>query len=139
MKIGTSPVRNAYIALAHTDISADLEGVQGFLHVANYPAQDSILESEVGTAGNVRFMLSSEGSMDAHASGNGNDVYNALISGMEAATVVRQDRYLAKFIHHPAKYNGPMELFDTIAWKMATACKIVNDQWIAKLRITLLN
>lgn len=136
-KFGVSSVRNSYFAMAHTDLSNQLENVQGFVHSSNYPSQNNILESEWGSVGNVRYLLSSEGSKDVNASGLGATVYNMLVAGMEAYAVVKQDRYTAKFIHRPAIYDSPMALNDSVAWKICTAAKITNDQFILKHRCTL--
>ena len=138
-KIGTGPVRNAYWAMAHTDISTSLENITGFLNVANYGDQRNILESEFGTVGNVRYILSSAGSVERNASGLGEDVYNALTCGMEAYAIIKQDGYTTKFIHRPAIYDSALALNDTLAWKMATAIKVTNDQWIYRHRMTIHN
>ena len=136
-KIGTGPVRNSYIAMAHTDISTSLENIDGFLNVANYPDQRSIMEAEFGTVGNVRYLLSSAGSIERNASGNGEDVYNALTCGLEAYAIIKQDGYTTRFIHRPAIYDSALALNDTLAWKMATAIKVTNDQFIFRHRMTI--
>ena len=137
MKIGTGPVRNCYVSLSHSDMSEQLENVQGFLHAANYPSQNSLSESEWGTVGSVRFMMSSEGSKDANASGLGHDIYNNFFAGMEAYFTLRLDKYTAAFIHRPGIYDSPYANFDTVCWKMCTASKVANDRWISKVRCTL--
>lgn len=136
-KIGTGPVRNAYIAMCHSDLSSELQQVPGFLNVANYPAHDGILDSEWGTIDNVRYLISSEGYVERNASGLGADVYSALTCGMEAYGIIKQDGYTTKFIHRPAIYDSPLALNDSLAWKMATAIKVTNDQWIFRHRCTL--
>ena len=44
-KIGTGPVRNAYMALGHTDISVDLENLAGFQRAAQYPKPIGVFKS----------------------------------------------------------------------------------------------
>jgi N4-gp56 family major capsid protein len=137
LKFGTGPIRNAYFAMAHTDISNQLENVPGFLHAANYSRSENILESEWGSVGNIRYLLSSNGSIDKNTSGLGANVYNALTCGMEAYAIIKQDKYTAKFIHRPAIFDSPLALNDSVGWKMCTGIKVTNDQWIIKQRMTL--
>jgi N4-gp56 family major capsid protein len=137
-KFGVSSVRNSYFAMCHSDLSNQLEQVQDFKHSSNYASQRSLLASEWGSVGNVRYLLSSQGAIESKASGLGNDVYDMLISGMEGYMQLKQDRYSAKFIHRPAIFDSPMALNDSVAWKICTASKVLNDQWVAKHRCTLL-
>lgn len=44
-KFGTAPVRNAYFALAHTDLSNTLEDINGFTHNSQYPKMLGVVKS----------------------------------------------------------------------------------------------
>jgi N4-gp56 family major capsid protein len=90
-KFGTAPTQNSYLALAHTDLSGDLESTAGFKHVSEYPSQNNIPASEWGQLSGLRFQLSSIGSKLVGASTLGNDVYNIFCMGMEALGIVDQD------------------------------------------------
>lgn len=98
-KFGTAPVRDAYFGLGHTNLIGQLDNVQGFIQKWNYPNQQSTLDAEWGTVANVRFLLSSIGSITPNASLLGNDVYNIFVSGREAFAAVEQDGYSAQFIY----------------------------------------
>ena len=137
-KFGSSSVRNSYFAMCHTDLSNQLEQVADFKHSSNYASQRNILESEWGNVGNVRYLLSSQGAIEPNGSQLGNTVYDMLVAGMEAYAQIKQDRYTAKFIHRPAIFDSPMALNDSVAWKICTASKVTNDQWLLKHRCTLL-
>jgi N4-gp56 family major capsid protein len=136
-RFGTAPVRNCFMALAHTDLSSDLNNVSGFVPSAQYPSQKNILQAEYGSVSQLRFMLSSIGSLSANASDSGNDVYNIFCVGQEAVGIVDQDGGYARFIYHPPQYSGPMELSSSSAWRTAFVPRILNDQWIINLRATL--
>lgn len=86
-KFGTSPVRNAYFAMGNSNLSQSLQNVDGFIHSANYPSQQNILESEWGSVQNVRFLLSSIGSTSSNDSFLGNTVYNTFVAGRFYARV----------------------------------------------------
>jgi len=42
-KFGTAPIRNSYWALCDSDLTSDMNDVDGFTHAANYPQQKNIL------------------------------------------------------------------------------------------------
>jgi N4-gp56 family major capsid protein len=136
-KFGSSPVRDAYFALASSKLIGDLDGVQGFLSKAQYPAPTNALRSEWGSIGNLRFLLSSIGSVTPTSSGvNHADIYNVFCVGMEAYAVVEQDRYSARFIYRPPIYDGPLALNASVGYKFAECPRILNDAWVLNLRCT---
>jgi len=98
-KFGTAPVRDAYFALCHTNMTKELESVDNFTSKSNYPAPTNALRSEWGCVNNLRFLVSSIGSISPNASVNGRDVYNIFCVGMEAYATVQQDGYSASFIN----------------------------------------
>lgn len=136
-KFGTAPVRDAYFAMANTQLIGNLEDVQGFIAKAQYPNQSDTLRPEWGSVGNVRFLLSSIGSVSTNASMNTANVYNILITGMEAYASIEQDGYSAQFIYRPAIYDGPLALNASCGYKFAQVPRITNDAWIINLRTTL--
>ena len=135
-KFGTAPVRNCFIALGHTGLSADLNNVSGFIPSAQYPAQKNILQAEFGSVSQLRFMLSSIGSITPNASDNGNNVYNIFCVGQEAYGIVDQDGAGAEFIYLPPQYSGPLALNSTAGWKAAFVPRLLNDLWIMNMRAT---
>lgn len=136
-KFGTAPVRNAYFALCNTDLTANLDGVAGFVQINQYPSPMRALESEWGAIGNLRFLVSSIGSIAANASALGANVYNIFCVGMEAYACIEQDGYSASFIYRPPIYDGPLALNASVGWKMAEVPRILNDEWVLNLRATL--
>ena len=135
-KFGTAPVRSSYFGLADTDISNDLSNVAGWTYTSNYPSQSNISPAEYGSAGGVRFLVSSEGSVTENASANGEDVYNTFILGMEAYASVKLDNYSSRFIHRDAMYSGPLAMNQSVGYKFAAAPVILNDSWILNLKST---
>jgi N4-gp56 family major capsid protein len=136
-KFGTAPVRDAYFALCHTDLTKDLDSVDGFIQKNQYPSPMNALRSEWGAAGNLRFLVSSIGSTTTGASNLGNTVYNIFCVGMEAYACVQQDGYSAQFIYRPPIYDGPLALNASVGYKFAEVPRILNDLWILNLRCTL--
>lgn len=136
-RFGTAPVRDAYFALGHTDLISQLNNVSGFIQKWNYPNQNSTLMPEEGSVGNLRFLLSSIGSVTANASLLGADVYNIFCCGRESFAAIEQDGYSAQFIYRPPVYDGPLALNASVGYKFAEVPRILNDQWVFNLRCTL--
>ena len=136
-KFGTAPVRNAYFALCSTNLTGNLDNVAGFIQINQYPAPMNALRSEWGAIGNLRFLISSIGSVSPNASNLGADVYNIFCVGMEAYACIDQDGYSASFIYRPPIYDGPLALNASVGYKFAEVPRITNDLWVLNLRATI--
>src|SRR5438105_1039143 len=136
-KFGTAPVRDAYFALCSTQLTGNLDNVAGFIHKNQYPAPMNALRSEWGAIGNLRFLVSSIGSVSPNASSLGADVFNIFCVAMEAYACIEQDGYSASFIYRPPIYDGPLALNASVGYKFAEVPRITNDLWVINLRATL--
>lgn len=136
-KYGTSPVRNAYFALTNTSMTSDLNDVDGFIHQSQYPNQQRVLDSEWGAIGNLRFLVSSIGSVSSNASNLDADVYNTFCVAQEAYACIEQDGYSTQFVYRPAVYSGPLAQNVTVGYKFSEVPRILNDAWVLNLRSTL--
>ena len=135
-KFGTAPVRDAYFALASTQLTGDLDNVGGFIHKNQYPSPMNALRSEWGSIGNLRFLVSSIGSTTPTSSNLGADVFNTFCVGMEAYACIEQDGYSAQFIYRPPIYDSPLALNCSVGYKFAEVPRITNDLWVMNLRCT---
>lgn len=135
-KFSTAPVRDSFIAMGSTKLIPSLEQVTGFQAKAQYP-KDEGMRAEWGTVSNLRFFLSSIGSVSPNSSLLGADVYNVFVTGLDAYTVVEQDGYSSQFIYRPPIYDGPLALNASVGYKFAQARAITNDQWVLNFRQTL--
>jgi N4-gp56 family major capsid protein len=137
-KFGTAPVRTAFFGLGHTNLSADLDQMVGFQNVAQYANNANLMMAEWGTMRNIRFLLSSVGSITPNASAKLADIYNIFLPGQESYDMVDLDGYSAKFIYGAPEIVDPaLQLYQTAAWKMAQVFNITNTSWIINLRCTL--
>lgn len=135
-KFGTSPVRDAYFALCSTALTGNLDAVAGFIQKNQYPSPMNALRSEWGTIGNLRFLISSIGSVTNAGSALGANVYNIFCVGMEAYACIEQNGYSATFIYRPPIYDGPLALNASVGYKFAEVPRITNDLWVINLRAT---
>ena len=128
---GTSPIRDAFIAIAHSDLMHEIETrIAGFKHVISYASSTGIYEGEYGSTGNIRWLLTT----NAYLSGT---TYTIPIMGQDAYGNVRLPAVEDLLIFHPAKTAGsPLEMYSTYGWKSPYAAKILNDNWIYALSCT---
>lgn len=136
-KFGTAPVRDAFIALCSTRLTGDLDNVAGFIQKNQYPSPMNAARSEWGSIGNLRFFISSIGSVSPNASLNGNDIMNIFCVGLEAYACIEQDGYSAEFLYRPPIFDGPLAQNCSVGWKMSQVPVITNDLWVINLQATL--
>lgn len=136
-RFGTGPVRNAYLALCHTDLTRDLNALNGFISQWNYPNQNRTLKSEWGSVNNTRFMVSSVGIKQPFASNFGNTVYGIIFQGMESLGCVYQDNFSSRFLYRPPVFSDPLFQNVTLGYVFAEVPRILNDLWITLGRCTL--
>ena len=135
-RFGTAPVRDAYFALCNSALIGNFDNVNGFINKSQYPSPMNALRSEWGAIGNLRFLVSSIGSINPNASNLGANVYNIFVAGMEAYACIEQDGYSAQFIYRPPIYDGPLALNASVGYKFAEVPRILNDLWVLNLRCT---
>ena len=97
----------------------------------------STLRPEWGSVSNLRFLLSSIGSVTPSLSLLGNNIFNIFCVGMEAYAVIEQDGYSAQFIYRPPIYDGPLALNASVGYKFAQTPRITNDAWVLNLACSL--
>lgn len=136
-KFGTSPVRDAFLALSHTDLQKDWRQVTGWLDKAKYGYQDGLLQEEYGSVSRFRVFTSSRGIVELDASQNGNDVYVVPMYGVEAFAKLNQSKYTARVGYLGPQYVSLVEQNAAMWGKFAIARAITNQSWIILLRATL--
>ena len=136
-KISTSPIGDAYGCMLTTRMIPVLNNITGFVRKFEYPNVNNVLSSEWGGCNNVRFFVSSQGSVSPSASLLGNDVANCFIAAKESYKVVWQAGGKMKFIYLPPGYNNdPCMLRHTAGCSFYQGQCITNDLWIQNLRST---
>lgn len=131
----TAPVRPAFWAYIDTDLLDDLEAVANFLHSANYPNQQTVLDAEWGATGNVRWLYTSVGSVSAATPA----VYNNFIIGKEAYAVVHLRSETGEFYIEPLGSAGaadPLHQRGSVGWQHPFVSRILNDAFMINLMAT---
>ncbi len=131
----TAPVRPAFWGYIDTDLLDDLESVANFLHSANYPNQQTVLDAEWGATGNVRWLYTSVGSVSSATPA----VYNNFIIGKEAYAVVHLRSETGEFYIEPLGSAGaadPLHQRGSVGWQHPFVSRILNDSFMINLMAT---
>ena len=134
--IGTAGVRDAFIALANTNLAADLQKVQGVLLKSAYPTQEGIRPEEYCSISRFRFFVSSKGARTPGISLRGNTVYTIPMYGLEAAAKIEQNNYTAVLGYRPPWVVSSVAQNSQLYAKFAIARAITNQNWISGLNVT---
>jgi N4-gp56 family major capsid protein len=136
-KFSTGPTRDAFIALASTDITSDLQNVQGVLLKNAYPDQNGLRPEEYCAISRFRFFVSSKGAKIPGASLLGNTVYTIPMFGLEAAAKIEQNNYTAILGYRPPYVVSSVAQNSQLYAKFAIARAITNQNWISGLNVTV--
>jgi len=131
----TSPVRPAFWGYMDTDLLDDLEACANFVNSSNYASQQTVLDAEWGSTGNVRWLYTSAGSVSAAAT----PVYNNVIVGKEAYAVVHLKSETGDFYVEPLGSGGsadPLHQRGSVGWSHPFVARILNDAFMLNLMAT---
>lgn len=149
-KIATKPVRQAYIAIGHTDLRYDIEQIAGFKSVEEYASQGDVLPGEIGATGGIRWLLTTNGYI---AEGEGAavgatglkavdatniDVYCVIIQAQNCYGRVPLAKGSVKAIVKQLGSAGtedPLDQRSTVGWKFARTGRVLNDDHLCRLEV----
>jgi N4-gp56 family major capsid protein len=132
---GTAPVRPAFWGYMDTGLLDDLEQVSNFVSIAQYPSQQTVLDAEWGSTGNIRWLYTSVGSVSSASPA----VYNNFIIGKEAYAVVHLGVESGEFYIEPLGSAGsadPLHQRGTVGWQHPFVSRILNDSFMLNLEAT---
>lgn len=137
-KIGTSPLGDCYAAMCTTRLITAINNITDFTRKFEYgTGAINTLASEWGGVNNIRFYVSSQGSVSPDASQDGNDVANIFITAQEGYKIVFQAGGRAKYIYTPpGGQNDPAHLRHMAACQFYQGQCINQDLWVQNLRST---
>lgn len=135
-KFSTSPTRDSFIALCSTDITSDLQNVQGVLLKNAYPKQEGLRPEEYCSVSRFRFFVSSKAAKIPNASRLGNTVYTIPMYGLEAAAKIEQNGYSARIGFRPDFVVSSVAQNSQLYAKFSIARAITNQNWVSGLRVS---
>ena len=127
----TMPIRQAYVAICHTDMREAIEDMSDFVPISEYPSNETIMDGEWGAVKNVRFILSTIADKgDICTNGNyvipvfGADAYGVTeLAGGAASNIVKA--------MGSAGTADPLDQRTTSGWKMWMTASVLNDKFMA--------
>lgn len=149
--IGTVPIRAAFIAVAHPDTVAVLEGVSGYVPVNEYSSAMEAIPDEVGSYRHIRFVMTTNAKVfidsGAAVGGDGqistgasnNDVYATLVFGQNAYGIVPlQGNAMKKIVKAlgSAGTADPLNQRATAGWKATTTTRILQELFMLRIEHT---
>jgi N4-gp56 family major capsid protein len=151
-KVSTKGIEPAFVALAHTDLKADLRSMTGYTPVVEYASPGSRLPGEDGACEGFRFILSrlyaplaASGGSTADMLANGAkpsgatncDVYQVVCLARDAYGVVRLQgmEAIGLKVRQPEDLDtgNPLGQKGSVGWLTWWAAAILNEQWLARL------
>lgn len=145
-KVGSGAIRKAYIALVHPDVEYDLEQITGYRAVSDYGSQEGVLEDEIGSYKNIRFVSSTNCKVFPDATtaltagykstSSKNDVYATLILADNAYGVCPLAGAAMETIVKALGSGGTTDALNqrsSVGWKAMTTTKILNEAWMVRI------
>jgi len=132
-RFGTAPIDRAFWAICHTDIRSDVKAIASFIATNEYPTQQAVLQSELGSTEEVRWVMTTNGAVDTSSP----PIYSNPICGQNAYGIVNMDNVSAEFIFKPlGAGEDALNRRQTMGWKARFAAVLLDDGWIINLRST---
>ncbi len=147
----TFPIESAYIAVAHSNLDADIRGMANFKSTSEYAGKRVISDYEIGAVEDVRYLLSPDldpwidaggpaGGM-VSTGGTNADVYPVLYFGKEAwGTVPLRGAGAIEPSIIPANQktkDDPLGQRGYAGWKGWHCALILNQSWMARLEVAI--
>lgn len=144
----TEPVRQGYVAVAHTNLEQDIRDLPGFTPTEKYGDYKPLHDQELGKIENVRYVLSPvleefSGAGAANTSflntGGNVDVYPVLYMARHAVGVVplKGAGSMSPRVINPDQVDksDPLGQRGLVGWKMYFAALILNEAWIQRAEV----
>jgi len=132
----TTPIGRSFVGIISEDTLYDLDDATGWIPVEKYPNKSNVMEDEVGSCGNVRFIMSTNAGISPAGGVAGNDVHYTLIFGQNAYAQTRISGHAMQNIVKPLGSAGtadPLNQRTTSGWKAAYVAKILEQGFIVRI------
>lgn len=136
----TSPIKPAFVAIVHTNITKTIEGFEGFVPVEKYQGRATVLPGEIGYVNDVRFVETTNAKVFTGEGASSIDVYATLILAADAYGTTRISGEAIKNIIKPLGSSGtedPLDQRGTHGWKATFVAKILNNNFMTRIEHSL--
>lgn len=146
----TRAIEASYVAVAHTDVEADIRGLSGFVPTAEYGQRQVLCPEEIGAVEDVRYILSAD--LDPIL-GVGSSTINGMVSQGASNVDVYPVLYFAKEAYGTVALRGqgavspsiipvnqrtkddPLGQRGFVGWKTWFVAVRLNEAWMARLEV----
>lgn len=131
--VGTTPINAAYIGIISHNTLFDLKDEPGFVPVSEYPSQAGVMEGEVGTLDDVRFVMTTNASTTA---GSLTTVHRTLILAKDYYGISQISGEAMKNIVKGLGSAGtadPLDQRSTSGWKATFVAKRLNENFCVRI------
>ncbi len=129
----TVPVGRSFVGIVSEDTAYDLDDATGWIPVEKYPNKSNVMEDEIGSLANVRFVMSTNGYVSTAGGAGSVDVHYTPIFGQNAYAMTRISGETLKNIVKPLGSAGtadPLNQRSTSGWKLTFVGKILNQNFL---------
>jgi len=132
----TVPVGRSYIGICSEDTGFDLDDATGWIPLEKYPNKTNVMEMELGSLSNVRFIWTTNAKVKATSGLDSNDVHCTLIFGKDAYAQSRISGEALKNIVKPLGSGGtsdPLDQRTTSGWKATYVARILDQNNLVRV------
>ncbi len=129
----TSPINAAFVGIISHNTLFDLKTETGWLPVEQYASQSNVMDGEVGTIDDVRFVMTTNASTTA---GSLTTVHRTLILGQDYYGISRISGEAMKNIVKALGSGGtadPLDQRSTSGWKATFVAKRLNENFCVRI------
>lgn len=141
-RIGTTPIRSAYLGIISPEMTEDLRDLAGWKNVEDYADYSkSISEDEVGSISDFRCIESTNNAPIVNDSeGSDINIHIGYFFGENAycTTTLRGKQGIRTIVKSlgSAGSEDPLDQYGTIGWKAITGAAILNEAWLIRVETT---
>lgn len=147
----TQAIEASWVAVAHTDMEADIRALPGFIPTSQYGSRSMLCPEEIGAVEDVRYVLSPElspvadgggayagsGENMVTTSGTSADVYLVIYIGKESYGLVplKGKSAMTPMVINPGtpSKSDPLGQRGYVSWKTYYTCVRLNENWMMRL------
>lgn len=129
----TSPINAAYVGIISHNTLFDLKDETGWLPVEQYASQANVMEGEVGSMDDVRFVMTTNAST---TSGSLTTVHRTLVLGQDYYGITRISGEAMRNIVKALGSGGtadPLDQRSTSGWKATFVAKRLNENFCVRI------
>lgn len=134
-KFGTQPLDESYVGIASTQCYKFLKAMSSWTPISEYPDPKGKYAGERGYTDNVRWCLSSKAPVDTSGQ---NDIASLFVMAQDSYGVVDiESGNVESIFTAPGGHGDRLRQKSSLGWKAWHAAKVLQDQWLTRVRATL--